>query len=172
MNILVLNGSPRKNGNVAKMLRKEAEKYSASDNQIIWHDVYDLNFNFCKGCMACRSKGNCILREDDAHKIAQEIKNCSLLIVGTPVYWGNMNGKLKSLFDRIVYVMMGESKFGIPLPLNKKKKAIIVTSCTTPFPFNYLCRQSTGATKALKEILKSSGFKVVRTKNLAGTKGK
>ena len=154
------------------MLRKEAEKYSASNNQIIWHDVCDLNFDFCKGCMACRSKSNCVLREDDAHKIAAEVQNCSVLIVGTPVYWGNMNGKLKSLFDRIVYVMMGESKFGIPLPLNKKKKAIIVTSCTTPFPFNYLCRQSTGATKALKEILKYSGFKIIRTKNLAGTKGK
>ncbi len=172
MNILVLNGSPRKNGNVAKMLRKEAEKYSASDNQIIWHDVSDLNFSFCKGCMACRSKSNCVLREDDAHKIAQEIKNCSLLIVGTPVYWGNMNGKLKSLFDRIVYVMMGEKKYGIPFPLNKGKKAVIITSCTTPFPFNYICHQSTGAGKALKEILKCSGFKIIRTKNLAGTKEK
>ena len=105
-------------------------------------------------------------------EVIDGMKEAGFSTVRVPVYWGNMNGKLKSLFDRIVYVMMGESKFGIPLPLNKKKKAIIVTSCTTPFPFNYLCRQSTGATKALKEILKYSGFKIIRTKNLAGTKEK
>ena len=108
--------------------------------------------------------------EDDAHKIAQEIDNCNILIAGTPVYWGNMNGKLKSLFDRQVGTMMKESKFGSPLPLHKGKKAIVVTSCTTPFPFNYLCGQSTGAVRAVKEILKSSGFKIIKTKNISNTK--
>ena len=168
MKILVLNGSPRKNGNVEKLLKNQLEKFK--DAEIIWHDVCELNFSFCAGCMACRSKGECILKKDDAHKIAEEIKNSDMLFVGTPVYWGNMNGKLKSLFDRLVYVMMGESKRGIPVPLNKNKKAVVVTSCTTPFPFNYICGQSTGAYRALKEVLKSSGFKIIIKKHLAGTK--
>ena len=168
MNILVLNGSPRKNGNVSQSLRAQLERYPHAE--IIWHDVSDLNFSFCTGCMACRSKQQCILKDDDAHKIAEEIKACDMLFIGTPVYWGNMNGKLKSLFDRLVYVMMEESKHGIPVPLNKKKKAVVVTACTTPFPFNYLCGQSTGAYRAVKEILRSSGFKIIKTKNIAGTK--
>jgi hypothetical protein len=66
--------------------------------------------------------------------------------------------------------MMGESKLGIPIPLHKGKKAIIVTSCTTPFPFNYICGQSTGAVRAVREVLKSSGFKVIRKINLSNTK--
>ena len=172
MKILVLNGSPRKNGNVSRLLKKEADKLLNKNPgaEIIWENVCDLNFAFCHGCMACRSKGTCILPEDDAHKIEKEIKECDLLIAGTPVYWGNMNGKLKCLFDRLVAVMMGESKLGIPLPLHKGKKAIIVTSCTTPFPFNYICGQSTGAVRAVREFLKSSGFKVIRKINLSNTK--
>ncbi len=76
MNILVLNGSPRKNGNVAKALKKETEKIQMKykNSQIIWKNLSDLNFDFCKGCMACRSKMNCILQPDDAHTIAEEIK--------------------------------------------------------------------------------------------------
>lgn len=174
LNILVLNGSPRKNGNVARALRREVEKQTgkadADGCQVIWEDIYDLKFDFCRGCMACRSKSDCILPPDDAHKIAEEIKKCDMIFAGTPVYWGNMNGKLKSLFDRLVGILMAESKLGIPRPLHKGKKAIIVTSCTTPFPFNYLCGQSGGAVRALKEILKSSGFKVVKKVNISNTK--
>ncbi len=172
MKILILNGSPRKNGNVSKLLKKKVDQLQIKNSsaEIIWENVSDLNFAFCHGCMACRSKGSCILPEDDAHRIEREIQECRLLIVGTPVYWGNMNGKLKCLFDRLVAVMMGESKRGIPRPLHKGKKAIIITSCTTPFPFNYICGQSTGAVRAVKEVLKSSGFRVIKKINLSNTK--
>jgi len=172
MKILVLNGSPRKEGNVAKLLNAEVEKIrkKVTDIEILWENVCDLNFAFCHGCMACRSKENCILSTDDAHRIGKEIKNCNMIIVGTPVYWANMNGKLKCLFDRLVGVLMGESKSGIPVPLHKGKKAIIITSCTTPFPFNYLCGQTVGAVHSIKEILKASGFKLIKTINLSNTK--
>lgn len=172
MKILVLNGSPRKNGNVSNLLKKEADRLLKKNTgaEIIWENVSDLNFSFCHGCMTCRSKGSCILPKDDAHRIENEIKECDMLMVGTPVYWANMNGKLKSLFDRLVGVLMGESKHGIPLPLHKGKKAVIVTSCTTPFPFNYFCGQSSGAVRAVREVLKSSGFKVIKKINLSNTK--
>ena len=166
--ILVLNGSPRKNGTVAKRLRAELKRYDGET--VIWEDVCDLHFSFCKGCMACRSKENCVLPEDDAHRIAQEIKDCDMIFVGTPMYWGNMNRTLKSLFDRLVGVLMGESRLGIPIPLHKGKKAVVVTACTTPFPFNYVCGQSNGAFRAVKEILKSSGFRIVRNVNISNTK--
>lgn len=172
MKILVLNGSPRKNGNVSNLLKKESDRLLKKNPgaEIIWENISDLNFSFCHGCMACRSKGSCILPKDDAHRIENEIKECDMLMVGTPVYWANMNGKLKSLFDRLVGVLMGESKHGIPLPLHKGKKAVIITSCTTPFPFNYFCGQSSGAVRAVREVLKSSGFKVIKKTNLSNTK--
>lgn len=170
MNILILNGSPRKSGKVSTLLHEAEKELVAHNNFVTFIDVYSLIFKPCIGCMACRSKGSCVLPQDDAHKIAEEIKNCDGIIVGTPVYWGNINGYLKCLFDRLVAVMMKESKLGIPVPLHKGKKAVIITSCTTPYPFNILAGQTTKAEKALKEILGYSGFKVGKKIRLAGTK--
>ena len=63
-----------------------------------------------------------------------------------------------------------ESKHGIPLPLLKGKKAAIITACTTPFPFNVICRQSSGVFNSIGEILKSGGIKVTAKICAAGTK--
>ena len=145
-------------------LRRQ-EKYLSATFQFVlscFYSKYNLDFLY--------SLVRFYFVNKKALKIEKEIKECDMLIVGTPVYWGNMNGKLKCLFDRLVAVMMGESKMGIPLPLHKGKKAIIVTSCTTPFPFNYICGQSSGAVRAVREVLKSSGFKVIRKINLSNTK--
>lgn len=171
MNILILNGSPRKNGKISTILHAAEKSMLENGNSVTFVDVSSIQFKSCTGCMVCRSKGSCILPTDDAHKVAEEIKKCDHLIVGTPVYWGNMSGTLKCLFDRMVASMMGESKRGIPIPLHKGKKAVIVTACTTPFPFNILASQTTKAEKALKEILGYSGFKITKKIRLAGTKG-
>ncbi|MCR5288464.1 MAG: flavodoxin family protein [Treponema sp.] len=170
MKILILNGSPRKNGKTAQLLHCAEQVIIQSGNSAIYTDVCSLRFTHCTGCMACRSHIHCVLPHDDAHTIADEIQTCDGIIVGTPVYWGNINGTLKCLFDRLVGVMMGESKWGIPIPLHKGKRALIITSCTTPFPFNILAGQTTKAEKAIKEILSYSGFTVCRTVALAGTK--
>lgn len=170
MKILVLNGSPHQNGSTGNTLKTLLSSYKNDENQIVFHNVHDLTFDFCKGCKACRKNGKCLLPQDDAHKIAEEINWCDMLIIGSPVYWGNISGKLKALFDRLVGTLMTESKNGIPQPLQKGKKSIIVTSCRTPYPFNYLFGQSTGAERALKEILKYSGFKIVKKVHKANSK--
>ncbi|MBR5932785.1 MAG: flavodoxin family protein [Treponema sp.] len=52
--------------------------------------------------MKCRSTGNCIFPSDDAHRIGNLLQSCDVLVVGTPVYWGGMNGKLKEIPERIL----------------------------------------------------------------------
>ncbi len=165
MKILALNGSPRKNGTIEKILKEITD---GTDCDFI--DVNDLNFHWCRGCMACRTKGNCILEKDDAHIIAEKIKAADVVVIGSPCYWANMNGKLKMLFDRVVYAMMTESKSGIPVPLNKGKKCIIATACTTPYPFNILAKQSSGVVREIKEITKYSGFRCIGVIQKGGTK--
>ena len=93
-----------------------------------------------------------------------------MLLIGSPCYWGNMPGTLKVLFDRMVYGLMGESPRGMPRPLHKGKRAILITACTTPWPFNVWFRQSRGTVRALREILRWSGFRVVKSIERGGTK--
>lgn len=171
MKILILNGSPRRSGKVSELLHVAERGLVQAGDSVTFIDVAALEFRPCAGCMACRSKGACVLPGDDAHKVAEAVRECDGIVVGTPVYWGNVNGRLKCLFDRLVGVMMGESRRGIPIPLHKGKKAAIVTACTTPFPFSVLAGQTGGAERALREILGYSGFRIRSKIALSGTKG-
>ena len=170
MNVLVLNASPRPKGNISRMLEAMEEEAAKAGMQATLVRVSDLHVHPCRGCMACRSKRDCVLPEDDAQRVLRLIQACDVLVIGAPCYWGNMPGELKVLFDRLVYGMMGESAQGIPQPLHRGKRAILVSTSTTPYPFNILFRQTRGVVRALKEILKWSGFKVVATVEVGGTK--
>ncbi len=159
MNILVLNGSPRKHGTVATLLRAAAGGIAAN-HLVEWIDVYSLSVKPCLACMKCRPDGYCVMTEDDAHVIAGKISSADALIVGTPTHWGNMSAGLKTLFDRIVPALMGEKPNGIPVPRHKGKKAVIITACTTPWPFNFILPESRGAVRAVREVLHYAGFRI------------
>ena len=158
MKLLILNASPRRSGNIALMagtLKQEAEHLGAEVEEI-W--VQGLTVRPCTGCMACRSRHACVLPEDDAQRVLEKIKAADALAVAAPCYWGNMPGTLKLLFDRLVYGLMDENSLGLPLPLHKGKRCVLMSTSTTPWPFNILLHQSHGAIRAMKEVCKYSGF--------------
>lgn len=171
MKILIVNASPLKNGNISKMLNFFLSKLNSSIN-IEKMFVYDLQFKVCTGCMKCRQLERCILPEDDAHHFGEKIKNADIVVIAAPVYWGNMPGNLKQLFDRNVFIFMQESKSGIPIKLLKDKKGIVFTTCTTPSPFDFIFKQSRGLINAINEIFKYSGIKNIKNIVYAGTKNK
>jgi multimeric flavodoxin WrbA len=167
--IIIVNGSPRKEGTVSKLLKNIADGLP-EEAEIHWYTIADMKIAPCRGCMNCRQGGVCILPADDAHIFAADIHTCDSLIVGTPVYWGNMNGQLKMLFDRIVPALMQETRYGIPKALHKGKTTAIVTACTTPWPFNIFFGQTGKTVRALKEIFAYAGFRNKGTLIQAGTK--
>lgn len=171
MKVLVLNGSPRKKGTVATLLRAvsdgAAEKYDVE-----WVDLYDLEMKPCIACMKCRPDNGCILPRDGAHEIGDKIREAKALIVGTPTHWGNMSTQLKTLFDRNVPVFMGEKPSGMPVPRQKGKPAIIVTACSAPWPFNFIAAESRGAIRAIREVLHYGGYKILGSVVKPGSKAK
>lgn len=167
MKTVVINGSPRPSGKIARMMDMAAE-IAGDDTQVL--HVYRADIKPCVGCMSCRTTGVCRLAPDDAHRAAELIRRADLIVVGTPTYWGNMSGGLKNFFDRLVPVFMGETKSGVPRACLKGKQGIVVATCTTPFPFNRLFGQSAGAVKAVKEILRTGGLRVSSVQ-IGGTKG-
>ena len=162
MNVLYINGSPRSKGKVASIMRMINEA-SAFKHNTDWIDVYSMKMMPCRGCMKCRDTGICILPRDDAHMAGEKISRADILIIGTPTYWGNMSSMLKMLFERNVPLFMGESKRGLPLPMQKGKHGVIISACTTPWPFSSLFNQSRGAIKAVKEVLHYGGYKILDT---------
>jgi len=169
MKILVLNGSPRPNGTVASLLKSVTESLPA-EHHVEWIDACKLNMKYCTACMVCREKEKCILPEDDAHIVGKKIQDADALVIGTPTHWGNMCAPLKLLFDRNVPVFMGESSGGMPVPRQKGKRAVVVTACTTPWPFNFILSESRGALRAVKEVLHYGGYRTAGTITKPGTK--
>ncbi len=171
MRILVLNGSPRKNGTVAKLLRSIVAGIS-DKHEVEWIDVYELNLKPCIACMKCRPDRECVLPQDDSHMIGRKIRDADGLIVGTPTHWGNMSTQLKLLLDRNVPVFMGEQPNGMPYPRQKGKPAVIATACTTPWPFNFIAAESRGAIRAVNEVLHYGGYRLIGKIVKPGTKNR
>jgi NAD(P)H-dependent FMN reductase len=160
MKVLILNGSPRKQGTVATLLRTVAEG-AAEKHEVQWVDVYDLEMRPCLGCMKCRPEGECVQPEDDAHRVGRQIKEAGALVVGTPTYFSNMSAMLKMLLERNVPVFINEKPKWIPLQNLKGKPAVVVTACTSPWPLNWLLPISRGAVRAVSRVLKDGGCKVL-----------
>lgn len=171
MKVLFLNGSPNKNGSTARIL-KEIATTMESKHEIEWVDVCSLSVRPCMGCFRCRPDKECVLPEDDAQVVGRKIAAADLLIVGSPNYWGNMSGPLKTLFDRSVTVMETFTAGPFPKPRHRGKKAVIVTSSGSPWPLNQLATQSRGTVHTIKTVLTKGGFKIVAVINYGGAKPK
>ena len=168
MNVLIINGSPRKKGLVSQMLdimRCEAESRGDRVETVFTND---LNVKPCIGCMVCRTKNKCVLGEDDSQRVIKLLQQADAVIMGAPCYWGNIPGQMKLLFDRMVYGMMRDTP-RFPEPLLKGKKCILLSTCTTPWPWNVWFKQSRGAIRAMREICRYAGFKIVKTIDRGGT---
>ncbi len=169
MNVLIINASPRKKGVISTLIEELKSSINPSHNVEVVR-IQDLNIKPCIGCMKCRPDKNCILPRDDAHILAEKIKNADILIFGVPVYWGNMPGTLKIFFDRTVplfeYCEARAIRY-IPKPQLKGKKAIIIVSSGAPYPYNLLSSQSRGTIRSLKTILHAGGVKIISIINVA-----
>ncbi len=168
--ILILNASPRRHGNISQMVEVMADECRQAGVEVQTVAVQQLDIRPCLGCMKCRAAHKCVLPEDDAQRVLKLIQQADALVVAAPCYWGNIPGTLKLLFDRIVYGMMDESEKGWPLPLHKGKRCVLVSTSTTPWPFNRIMHQSSGAIRAMKEVCRYSGLKTVATVEKGGTR--
>ena len=122
MNVLILNGSPRKNGNTSHALRAIEEGLKPR-HTVESLNVYDFTFRPCRNCDACkRNGGNCI-QADDTVKVINKVTDADLVIFGSPVYWWGISAQLKDVVDKF-YSRDDESA-----PTLRGKKKIGIVAC-------------------------------------------
>ncbi len=162
MNVLIIHASPRRKG-VTSTLLSEVETSIDSAHKIETVRICDLKMKPCIGCMKCRPDQTCVLPHDDAHMLAEKVRWADFIIIGCPVYWGNMPGTLKLFFDRNVPLFeYAEAKAirYVPKPQLRGKRAALVVSCVAPFPYSLLRSQSRGTIGSLRTILKAAGVRI------------
>lgn len=156
--LLAILGSPHKNGATSKMLDYAMEIAEQNGYDIHYINLYEKNIAYCKGCRACLALHSCAVK-DDIQEISKLVKECSIIILAAPVYWANVPAIVKNMFDRLLGVMMEETRT-FPKPrLSKEQKYILFTACNTPAPFSKLFGQSTGAIKSMREVFQTAGMK-------------
>lgn len=162
MKTIILNASPRRKGNISKMLTASINGFHSSDEFEMIH-VNELSITPYISCMKCRTSDQCILPDDDAHIVSKKIEIADQLIIGTPVFWDNMPGTLKVLFDRNVFRFMDTSKSGIPKKKMKGKKAVLMIACSVPKLIDVFTGQSASCKKSVNAILQSGGIQISQT---------
>ena len=168
MNVLIIHASPRRKG-VTSTLLSEIQAAINPAHEVQTVRIQELSIKPCIGCMKCRPDKSCILPQDDAHALAEKVRWADFIVIGCPVYWGNMPGTLKLFFDRNVplfeYAEARAIRY-IPKPRLRGKRAALVVSSVGPYPYNLLRSQSGGTVGSLKTILKAGGVKIEAVLNV------
>ncbi len=102
MKVLLLNGSPRVEGNTSIALGEMEKVFSEEgiDHETI--QVGNLDIRGCTACGACAKTGKCIY-DDIVNEIAPKFEESDGLVLASPVYYASANGTLISLLDRLFY---------------------------------------------------------------------
>lgn len=169
MKILFLNASPRPNGYTYRAM-KCIESYLDAQHAVEWVDVNGLNIKPCISCFKCRPNNECVMPEDDGHRVARLIKSADVLVIGSPTYFGNITGPLRTLIDRSLTALeeIAASGLEMPIPLHKGQKAAMVTACNTSDPICNLPNQGAGALAAIETTLRAGGYDVVGSIMVSG----
>lgn len=108
MNLIAINGSPRKTWNTATLLQHALDGAAAQGATAELIHLYDLNFKGCTSCFACKkvggkSEGRCAMR-DDLTPLLERIETAAdALILGSPIYFGSASGEMRSFMERLLF---------------------------------------------------------------------
>ena len=134
MKTILLNGSPRKNWNTALML-KEGQKGAESVGAVTEYiDLFDLTYTGCRSCLACKRKDqehcHCFWK-DDLSPVIDRIFAADALIIGSPIYLGDITSQVHGLIERLHFCALsyddysnyfkGKVNVGIILTMNAPK---------------------------------------------------
>ena len=104
MKVLMINGSPRQKGNTSIALAEIAGQLEklGIDSEIVW--IGNKPLRGCIACNTCKDKpGACVFNDDVCNGISEKMNDADALIVGSPVYYGQPNGALMAIVQRMLY---------------------------------------------------------------------
>ena len=101
MKVLILQGSPRANGNTAWMAEEYRKAAEAAGHKVTLVNVAHKKIAGCLACEYCHGKGHgtCI-QKDDMQEIYSELANTEMIVLAAPIYYHGISGQLKCAIDR------------------------------------------------------------------------
>lgn len=103
MKVLLINGSPHKQGNTYLALCEVAKALEECgvETEIAW--IGNRAVQGCIACYKCAESGHCVFRDELTRSMEQKFEACDGMVIGSPVYYAGPNGSLCALLDRMFY---------------------------------------------------------------------
>jgi multimeric flavodoxin WrbA len=103
--VVIFNGSPRMDGNIATILNTIARGAQDGGAQVKTYTLFKMKFMACQSCFNCRlEKGECAIN-DEITAALQMVKTADAVVIGSPIYMMQMSGPVKNLYDRFFPLM-------------------------------------------------------------------
>lgn len=99
--VLILSGSPRKNGNSDLLCDEFMKGAIEAGHQVEKIRVAEKNIGYCRACYGCKGTGVCVIKDDMA-EVLQKMIDCDVLVLASPVYFYSIDAQLKAVIDRSV----------------------------------------------------------------------
>ena len=120
MKILVLNGSPRPQGNTSKMTAAFKEAAEAAGHDILEFRVAGMDIKGCLACEYCHGKGAGVcVQKDDMQKIYTELRDTEMLVLAAPIYYFTLCAQIQAPIQRM---------YCVNAPAKVKKMALLCSS--------------------------------------------
>lgn len=116
--ILILNGSPRKNGNTARLVEEFSKGAAENGNTIIRFDCAFKNVHPCIDCGKCNMNGDCVF-QDDFNLVKQNLIDADFVVIATPMHYFGISAQIKIVIDRF---------YSANRDIKKTKKAVLLLS--------------------------------------------
>ena len=102
MNVLIINGSPHKEGNTATAIGEMEKVFAREGVEVTRVDIGTECIRGCIACYSCYKTGKCVF-DDAVNRIAPLFEACDGLVVASPVYYASANATLVACLDRLFY---------------------------------------------------------------------
>lgn len=102
MKVLIINGSPRKNGNTSVAVREMENVFAAEGIEVETLQVGGMDIRGCTACGGCTESGECVF-DDIVNEVAEKLDKSDGLVLASPVYFASANPTLIALLDRLFY---------------------------------------------------------------------
>ncbi len=133
MKIVAVLGSPRPQGNSSTLARAFLQAAAARGAEVTEYLLNQLAYQGCQGCMACKTKRDTCILEDDLAPVLNAVKEADLLVLASPVYFGDLSGQMKCFFDRTYSYI--NTDFSTRVPPGKKAVMVLVQANPDPAQF-------------------------------------
>ena len=117
--IIVLNGSPRKNGNTSALVKAFREGAESAGHSVTEFWLGGMKINGCRGCCA----SPCV-QKDDMEQIYPAYKEADVVVLASPLYYWTISGQLKCAFDRLFAVAECDPSYTNP----RKESALLMAA--------------------------------------------